>query len=124
MSNPRLLVIMGDSSSLELVEEFAPGSGNRTKYFTNSVTEVQLDEGAQLDHGLASCQSSMCILMWLLQQTRQLLVMYGCKTQNSCLVRCILCIRCRGRQQACNIIAAVLDAPAVSKVRSCCQPGG
>lgn len=57
MSNPRLLVIMGDSSSLELVEEFAPGSGNRTKYFTNSVTEVQLDEGAQLNHGYAEVQS-------------------------------------------------------------------
>ncbi len=54
MSNPRLLVIMGDSSSLELVEEFAPGPGKRTKYFTNSVTEVQLDEGAQLNHGSAS----------------------------------------------------------------------
>ncbi len=53
MSNPRLLVMMGDSSSLELVEEFAPGPGTRTKYFTNSVTEVQLDEGAQLNHGSA-----------------------------------------------------------------------
>ena len=124
MSNPRLLVIMGDSSSLELVEEFAPGSGNRTKYFTNSVTEVQLDEGAQLNHGSASLSNLNEHLIWLLQQTRQLLVMYGCKTQNSCLVRYILCCRCRARQQACNIIAAVLDAPAVSKVRSCCQPGG
>ena len=62
MSNPRLLVIMGDSSSLELVEEFAPGPGNGTKYFTNSVTEVQLDEGAQLNHGSALPVKPQCAL--------------------------------------------------------------
>lgn len=88
MSNPRLLVIMGDSSSLELVEEFAPGSGNRTKYFTNSVTEVQLDEGAQLNHGSASLSNLNVHLIWLLQQTRQLLVMYGCKTHVLCVASC------------------------------------
>ena len=103
MSNPRLLVIMGDSSSLELVEEFAPGPGNGTKYFTNSVTEVQLDEGAQLNHGSAlpvtphyapccGCHS----------HGQQLLVMYGCKVQSSHLVCRLLCNSCNGRQQVCN----------------------
>ena len=52
ISSPRLLVTMGSDSALEIVEEYAPGhSDSRTKYFTNTVTEVQLDEGAELRHG-------------------------------------------------------------------------
>ena len=42
---------MGDSSAMEIVEEYAPGPGSNMKYFTNTVTEVQLDEGAELKHG-------------------------------------------------------------------------
>ncbi|KAL3132695.1 hypothetical protein ABBQ32_009205 [Trebouxia sp. C0010 RCD-2024] len=58
MSNPRLLVTMGDHSALEIVEEYAPGhAGSRTKYFTNTVTEVHLDEGAELRHGYVEVQS-------------------------------------------------------------------
>ncbi len=51
ISNSRLLVVMGDASSLELVEEYASGPTPNTKYFSNTVTEVQLDEGAELKHG-------------------------------------------------------------------------
>lgn len=57
ISNPRLLVLMGNASSLEIVEEYAPGSGEKSKYFTNSVTEVELDEGAELKHGYVEVQS-------------------------------------------------------------------
>lgn len=51
ISNPRLVVAMGNDSALEIVEEYAPCPGSRTKYFTNTVTEVHLDEGAELKHG-------------------------------------------------------------------------
>lgn len=51
ISSPRLLVAMGSDSGLEIVEEYAPGPGNRPKYFTNTVTEVDLGEGAELRHG-------------------------------------------------------------------------
>ena len=51
ISNPRLLVAMGSDSGLEIVEEYAPGPGDRIKYFTNTVTEVDLGEGAELRHG-------------------------------------------------------------------------
>ncbi len=51
ISCPRLLAVMGNASSLEIVEEYAPGPGARTKYFTNTVTEVQLSEDAELTHG-------------------------------------------------------------------------
>lgn len=47
---------MGNASSLEIVEEYAPGSGEKSKYFTNSVTEVELDEGAELKHGSVNTQ--------------------------------------------------------------------
>lgn len=57
ISSPRLLVVMEDASSLELVEEYAPGPGHTTKYFTNAVTEVQLEQGAELRHGYAEVQS-------------------------------------------------------------------
>lgn len=51
ISNPRLLVAMGSDSGLQIVEEYAPGPGARIKYFTNTVTEVDLGEGAELRHG-------------------------------------------------------------------------
>ena len=54
ISNPRFLVVMGSSSSLEIVEEYAPGAADSTKYFTNAVMEVQLHEDAQLKHGSVS----------------------------------------------------------------------
>ncbi len=117
MSNARLLVVMGDSSSLELVEEFAPGPGNGTKYFTNSVTEVQLDEGAQLNHGSAFLSN-----LTVQQAVAATDMISNCL---SCMAaKCILCNSCKGRQQACSSTAAVLHAPAVSKVCSRCQAGG
>ena len=51
ISNPRLLVALGDHSQLELVEEYGSGCGDTAKYFTNTVTEVHLAEGAELKHG-------------------------------------------------------------------------
>ena len=41
-----------------------------------------------------------------------------CKTHGSCVASCAS--SCRGRQQACDITAAVLDITAISKVRSHC----
>lgn len=57
ISNPRFLVVMGSSSSLEIVEEYAPGAADSIKYFTNAVMEVQLDEDSQLKHGYVEVQS-------------------------------------------------------------------
>ena len=50
---------MGNSSALEIVEEYAPGTGNKAKYFTNAVTEVQLDEDSKLKHGYATWPSAL-----------------------------------------------------------------
>lgn len=63
ISSPRLLVVMGDASSLELVEEYAPGPGHTPKYFTNAVTEVQLEQGAELRHGSESLPCHMHLLL-------------------------------------------------------------
>ena len=51
INNPRVLVVMGPDSSLEMVEEFAAGAQDSSKYFTNAVMEVQLEQDAQLKHG-------------------------------------------------------------------------
>ena len=123
MSSPRLLVIMGDSSSLELVEEFAPGPGNRTKYFTNSVTEVQLDEGAQLNHGSASLSHlTMHHAVAATDMTSNCLSCMAakCKAHILCVASCATAAM-EGSKHA---TAAVFDIPAVSKVCSRCQSGG
>lgn len=49
-SSPRLLVVVGDGSSAEIVEEFTH-VGESGQYFCNHVTEVMVGEGARVTHG-------------------------------------------------------------------------
>ena len=46
--HPRTLILAGRNSNLTVVETYTGPSGPR--YFTNAVTEVVVDEGAQVDH--------------------------------------------------------------------------
>ena len=48
MSQPRMLLVLGDGSGATVVESYAGLDG--IDYFTNGVTEVVLGEGAALDH--------------------------------------------------------------------------
>jgi len=48
MSQPRMLLVLGDGSRATVVESYAGPDG--IDYFTNAVTEVVLGEGAALDH--------------------------------------------------------------------------
>ena len=46
--HPRTLILAGRNANLTVVETYTGSSGPR--YFTNAVTEIVLDEGAQVDH--------------------------------------------------------------------------
>ncbi|GEM_PF-4183 len=48
ISQPRNLIVMGPGSSATLVESYV--AVGQDPYFTNTVTEIVLDEGASLDH--------------------------------------------------------------------------
>jgi Fe-S cluster assembly protein SufD len=48
MSNPRLLVVLGDQSRATVIESYVGPKG--VQYFTNAVTEIVLGENAVLDH--------------------------------------------------------------------------
>ena len=51
-SSPRVLVHLGSSASLEVIEEHAGSSpAPSATYFTNSVLEAELGENAALRHG-------------------------------------------------------------------------
>ena len=74
---------MGNGSALEIVEEYAPGTGNATKYFTNTVTEVQLDEDAQLKHGYV-IQAFAPTVPWPFAKTRARLQLDMIVSHTSC----------------------------------------
>eukprot|EP00891_Asterochloris_glomerata_P000977 jgi/Astpho2/977/e_gw1.00016.340.1_t len=58
-SSPRLLVHLGSSASLELIEEHAGSSSAASAtYFTNSVLEAELGENAALRHGYAQLDAA------------------------------------------------------------------
>ena len=48
VSHPRVLVIAGPRSESTLIESYVGLEGNR--YFTNSVTEIIIEDGAEIDH--------------------------------------------------------------------------
>ncbi len=48
VSHPRVLVIAGPNSKATIMESYVGVSQNR--YFTNAVTEIVLEEGAEVDH--------------------------------------------------------------------------
>jgi Fe-S cluster assembly protein SufD len=48
MANPRVLVVVGESAQVSIVESYAAAHGGR--YFTNAVTEIVVGENASVDH--------------------------------------------------------------------------
>ena len=56
ISNPRLLVVLGDQSRANVVESYVGPKG--VPYFTNAVTEIVLGENAVLDHYKLQCESN------------------------------------------------------------------
>lgn len=56
VSHPRSLVILGENSSLNLIESYVSISDKQ--YFTNSLAEVILSKGAQLEHYRYMSESS------------------------------------------------------------------
>jgi Fe-S cluster assembly protein SufD len=56
-SAPRLLIVAGAGASVEVVEEYAPASDN-SAYFTNSVAEVEVGDGASVTHGYVQLEGS------------------------------------------------------------------
>ena len=55
MSNPRVLVVLDNSSHATIVESYVGPAG--IQYFTNAVTEIVLGENASLDHYKLQCES-------------------------------------------------------------------
>jgi Fe-S cluster assembly protein SufD len=55
ISNPRMLVLLGDQSRATVVESYVGPKG--VQYFTNAVTEIVLGENAVLDHYKLQCES-------------------------------------------------------------------
>ena len=53
VSSPRLLAVLEEGSSLELVEEFTPADSTSgdSRYVANSVAEIVLGHHASLKHG-------------------------------------------------------------------------
>jgi len=84
LSVPRLLVVLDEGASAEVIEEFAPmmvdDKNNGTSpvvvdYFTNSVAEIELDDGASLRHGYVQMEGpSTC-------HTRTTLVAQGANSR-------------------------------------------
>ncbi|MDB9437220.1 Fe-S cluster assembly protein SufD [Dolichospermum lemmermannii CS-548] len=50
ISQPRVLVVAESNSQVTLVEEYIASSQNEGVYFTNSVTEIWVNENAQVSH--------------------------------------------------------------------------
>lgn len=55
MSNPRVLLILGDQSRATVVESYV--GPKDVQYFTNAVTEIVVGENAVLDHYKLQCES-------------------------------------------------------------------
>jgi len=56
MSNPRVLVVVGDQSRATVIESYV--GPKDVPYFTNTVTEIVLGENAVLDHYKLQCESN------------------------------------------------------------------
>jgi Fe-S cluster assembly protein SufD len=56
MSNPRVLVVLGDQSRATVVESYVGPKG--VQYFTNAVAEIVLGENAVLDYYKLQCESN------------------------------------------------------------------
>jgi Fe-S cluster assembly protein SufD len=56
MSNPRVLVVLGDQSRATVVESYV--GPKRVPYFTNTVTEIVLGENAVLNHYKLQCEGN------------------------------------------------------------------
>uniref|UniRef100_A0A803LU57 Uncharacterized protein n=1 Tax=Chenopodium quinoa TaxID=63459 RepID=A0A803LU57_CHEQI len=56
VSNPRVLVLVEKGGEVGIVEEFVGGNGNKC-YWTNSVLEVIIGEGATFSHSYVQTQS-------------------------------------------------------------------
>jgi Fe-S cluster assembly protein SufD len=50
ISQPRVLVVAESNSQVSLIEEYIASSQNEGVYFTNSVTEIWVNENAQVSH--------------------------------------------------------------------------
>ena len=50
ISQPRVLVVAESNSQVSLIEEYIASSQNEAVYFTNSVTEIWVNENAQVSH--------------------------------------------------------------------------
>ena len=50
ISQPRVLVVAESNSQVTLIEEYIASSQNEGVYFTNSVTEIWVNENAQVSH--------------------------------------------------------------------------
>ncbi|MBD2626527.1 Fe-S cluster assembly protein SufD [Trichormus variabilis] len=50
ISQPRVLVVAESNSQVTLIEEYISSSNNEGVYFTNSVTEIWVNENAQVSH--------------------------------------------------------------------------
>ena len=65
--NPRVLVVAGRNSALQVVETYV-GAGT---YWRNAVTEIRADENARVDHYRASIESPLAYHTGLLQATQE-----------------------------------------------------
>ncbi|GMH23362.1 hypothetical protein Nepgr_025205 [Nepenthes gracilis] len=56
MSNPRVLVLLEKGGEVDIIEEYLSGDGSKC-YWTNSVLEAVIGEGATLNHSYVQSQS-------------------------------------------------------------------
>ncbi|KAH6831025.1 non-intrinsic ABC protein 6 [Perilla frutescens var. hirtella] len=57
VSNPRVLVLVEKGGEISLVEEYVGGDGDASCYWTNSVMEVVVGDGAKVSHSYIQTQS-------------------------------------------------------------------
>ncbi|KAK4422666.1 protein ABCI7, chloroplastic [Sesamum alatum] len=57
ISNPRVLVLVEKGGEIGIVEEYTGGDGNDACYWTNSVMEIVLGDGAKVSHSYIQKQS-------------------------------------------------------------------
>ncbi|KAG8382280.1 hypothetical protein BUALT_Bualt05G0060400 [Buddleja alternifolia] len=57
ISNPRVLVLVEKGGEIGIVEEYSGGEGNDKCYWTNSVMEIVIGDGAKVSHSYVQSQS-------------------------------------------------------------------
>ncbi|KAI3453670.1 hypothetical protein Pfo_010333 [Paulownia fortunei] len=57
ISNPRVLVLVEKGGEISIVEEYTGGDGNDGCYWTNSVMEIVIGDGAKVSHSYIQTQS-------------------------------------------------------------------